>query len=104
MNEIQVRVVREPCDECPWKGRFDLRPGRLKDLRETIRDDDRVFICHKTTVKFETNDVADDKGDEGAAVCAGWADSFPEDWPWLLRYAESEGVIRRVAPLLDESA
>lgn len=82
-----VRQVREPCNQCPWVGRFEgLRSGRLKDLREGVQEKDGVFICHKT--------MEDDKkvaGEGSAAVCAGWAKIG--DWPLELRLAHTMEMI-----------
>lgn len=46
--------MRRPCANCPFlvKGAIELLPGRLKQIMEGLRKDDkRVFICHKTVEK-----------------------------------------------------
>jgi hypothetical protein len=46
VDKPRLTVLQEPCDECPFKGRFDLRAGRLKDIMdETVNAKmERVLI------------------------------------------------------------
>jgi hypothetical protein len=72
VTSARVRVLREPCDACPFKGRFlGLEGDRLRRIIDECRRDDAVFACHKTV------DYTDDEQGNGvvfgpAAVCAGW--------------------------------
>jgi hypothetical protein len=66
-------MLEEPCDECPFKGRFDLRPGRLKDIVDDTVENDSYFVCHKTSIA-SGGDA--DAVFGGASVCAGWYDAM----------------------------
>jgi hypothetical protein len=119
---MSYRIVAKPCTECPWKGRFPLAPGRLKDLMEVTRADDAVFVCHMTQSEADAvglpGDDDDEDGGEGryvypvagpgrAAVCAGWIEAMrSQDWrPAALQIAERldanpalPAMIERVPP------
>lgn len=92
---LRVRMTAEPCDACPWKGRLPggLRAGRLKELREQTLRKQGVFVCHKAMVEHRST-ATFGEGD-GAAVCSGWAESLPGDWPSELQIADRLGFIVR---------
>ena len=100
---IYVRVCDEPCDQCPWKGRLagGLRPGRLKQIRDDLREHEGVFICHKTQHTegwgrgIMDTDVADER-EQGPAVCSGWLEVG--DVPAPLQIAERLGYVREITP------
>lgn len=51
--------LRRPCDNCPFlkEGSIELRPGRLEDIIETIKDDRTTFHCHKTLRRAQKQEV-----------------------------------------------
>lgn len=93
-EHVTLKLLREPCDACPFVGRFDhLDSGRLRSLVDECRADDAVFACHKT--------IGDDENGSNvvfgpAAVCAGWARIG--DMPSVLGYAHESGRITLVEP------
>lgn len=94
MNQPRLSILPEPCDECPFKGRFDLRSGRLKDIMdETVNANDGAgtyFSCHKTV-----GDGGPDAVFGGASVCAGWLEAVKRirRVPQLIQIAERLGLI-----------
>ena len=77
-----LKITTKPCSECPWLGRFDLAPGRLKNIAEECNENDAYFLCHKASQIH--------KEGEPETVCRGWSDAFP-----------GRGVGIRLAKVLD---
>lgn len=74
MTVFSVRVLSRPCDACPFKGRIDLRSGRLRSIvMQTLRDDTH-FSCHRTLVgpdgEYPFYDL------DRNAICAGWLEAM----------------------------
>lgn len=94
-----VRVLSEPCDSCPFKGRFPVRAGRLRDIVEQTRRDDVHFSCHKTLMgpdgEYPYYDL------ERNAICAGWLEAVGgilEAPGQMIRMAGRLGMLMEVAP------
>ena len=88
-----VRVTAEPCSQCPWKGRCQLGPGRLRELREDTQAKDGVFICHKSMGDEHDDRIVFGSGGN-AAVCSGWLELGDE--PAELQIAFRLGYVDRV--------
>ena len=94
----RLTILRAPCDECPFKGRFDLRPGRLRDIMEQCRRDDSPFVCHKTC---EPGGEVSPVWTPGVGVCAGWleaADQQPYGPPTVIQIARRLNLTEEVPP------
>lgn len=75
----RLTITEEPCSACPFKGRFDLHPGRLRQIMDDTTRDDAYFSCHKTVDYGMEEDGEEEDGVAGsdavfgpAAVCSGW--------------------------------
>lgn len=101
----EITILSEPCDSCPFKGRFDsLRPGSLKDIMdETASANDgsgRYFSCHKTIDYGLRQSKRGDAVFHGAAVCAGWLEAVEKvrKVPAIIQIARRLGLVKIVAP------
>lgn len=84
-----IRVCAEPCSQCPFKGRLDLRSGRLRDIMSDTHERDAYFACHKTLSESGSADALTGP----AAICAGWLEACGDWRPTLLQVAERLGVM-----------
>lgn len=77
-----LAILREPCSDCPFKGRFlGLRSGRLKDIVDECKREDRYFVCHHTVDYASYDDESEmpigaDALNGPAAICAGFLEVF----------------------------
>jgi hypothetical protein len=104
MSGVKMRLVDPACEACPFKGRFDLRPGRLRDIIDSCERTDSPFTCHRTIYgegRAGDTDVIFGGGD--AAVCGGWLEAAHTRGrvPSVVQIAErmdalGYGVVKRV--------
>lgn len=96
---MSLRVLTEPCDECPFKARLEgLRPGRLRGIVADTYAQDTHFPCHKTV---DYDGPGDEPDAAGAAVCAGWLEAvggISHAPGQLLRIAERLDAVEYVRP------
>lgn len=86
----KLRILAEPCDQCPFEGRIELAPGGLAaHVRDCHRrGKERPFVCHKTLPS-----VCGRRGQ--TAVCAGFHKRYPE-CSAIQQIAERLGLVERV--------
>jgi hypothetical protein len=103
--DVRLSILAEPCDACPFKGRFDgLEAGRLRDIVERCTANDSYFVCHKTV---DYGQYEPDEGEEPdtavgadavfgpAKVCAGWLEAAPWE-PTVIQVARRLGFVEEV--------
>jgi hypothetical protein len=68
----KLRIVDQPCDECPFTGQISLADGRLKQIVDEChaRAAEKPFLCHKTSGAGRVEG-------QKAAVCRGFHDRYP---------------------------
>ena len=75
----RVHVQGELCSTCIFRpgNLMDLRPGRVRQMRDEARENDAAIVCHQTL-------------DGDNAVCRGFFDRWPTT---PLQLAERLGLI-----------
>lgn len=95
-----LKILEEPCGGCPFKGRFDLAPGRLLDIVTSCEKDDAYFSCHQTVYDSAGTEGSSDAVFGGAWVCRGWLDAAEARGrtPSVIQVAERLGLVHRGSP------
>lgn len=91
--EDPIRVRREMCETCIFRpgNLMHLRPGRLADMVELCKRQNRHIPCHEY-LTLRRGSWVTGPGAKGA-VCAGFFQRV-EPLPWYLQVAERLGWIR----------
>ena len=100
---MRLRIAVAPCEDCPWVGRMELGPGRLKELwaSTTGRADERYFVCHRTVNYAAPPSARADAVHGAAAVCAGWLEAVERNpsvsSPQIVQVAQRLGLVETVS-------
>lgn len=96
-----IHVLAEKCSTCVFHpgNRMNLRPGRLRDMVDSVKANEAPFRCHQT-LSFGDSKYREHYA--GEALCRGSYDLAGDD-SYLMRYARGLGIIEEVDPYPDDN-
>lgn len=101
VSGVKLSILSQPCDACPFVGRFPLSRGRLKEIMESTQRPahESYFVCHKT-VDYADEEQGSDAVYGPAKVCAGWMEAVSRvgTLPAVIQVAERLDLVERSDP------